>query len=286
MTPPYRLSLPLVATFILTGTAFAQAVPGPGVKPTTIPVPHRATYKIDLAHVAPNAGVTGASGEMVYEVKGSSCAGFTTTQRLVVQIGRSEQDDRKLDFQATSFEPGNGATYRFSSRTLVDDQPTDSLKGFAEKTPDGLSIELEEPEAKQINVSDKVIFPGQHLQSIVDAAKAGQKFFSTHTYEGSGTGTAPDTASAVIGASRVGQDDDMTKGLRFWPVSVAYFDHDKAKTTDDKTKLPGEQTPSYQTSFKLYENGVSKDLILDYGDYSLSGKLEKLEALPPAACNH
>jgi len=32
-------------------------------------------------------------------------------------------------------------------------------------------------------------------------------------------------------------------------------------------------------SFKLYENGITRDLTMDYGDFSLEGSLVKLELL-------
>ena len=46
----------------------------------------------------------------------------------------------------------------------------------------------------------------------------------------------------------------------------------------------GDQTPSYTISFELYENGVSRALKLDYGDFALRGDLQSLEMLPETAC--
>jgi hypothetical protein len=39
-------------------------------------------------------------------------------------------------------------------------------------------------------------------------------------------------------------------------------------------------------SFKLYENGITRDLTMDYGDFVLTGRLAKLELLDSksAAC--
>jgi hypothetical protein len=34
----------------------------------------------------------------------------------------------------------------------------------------------------------------------------------------------------------------------------------------------------------LYENGISSDLVLDYGDFSVTGKLEKIEVLERPKC--
>jgi expansin (peptidoglycan-binding protein) len=58
-----------------------------------------------------------------------------------------------------------------------------------------------------------------------------------------------------------------------WPVTLSYF-----------TQGKGEQTPVYVLSFDLYENGVSRALRLDYGDFALKGDMQSLELLPDKGC--
>ena len=43
-------------------------------------------------------------------------------------------------------------------------------------------------------------------------------------------------------------------------------------------------TPSYQIDFRLYANGVSRELLIDYGDFSIHGTLSKLDYLKAEAC--
>ena len=61
----------------------------------------------------------------------------------------------------------------------------------------------------------------------------------------------------------------------FWPVTIAYFNEKQA--TDS--------LPVYRMAFKLYDNGIIRDLTMDYSDYVLSGKLSKLDLLPPNPAN-
>ena len=61
--------------------------------------------------------------------------------------------------------------------------------------------------------------------------------------------------------------------LASWPVSIGYFE---AKG--------GDLTPSYQIDFRLYENGVSRELLIDYGDFSIHGTLTSLEYLKAPEC--
>ncbi len=45
-----------------------------------------------------------------------------------------------------------------------------------------------------------------------------------------------------------------------------------------------ELTPIYTLRFQLYDNGVSRALYLDYGTFTLSGKLVELDRLPRSPC--
>ena len=59
--------------------------------------------------------------------------------------------------------------------------------------------------------------------------------------------------------------------LPTWPVTIAYFD--ETENNDG--------TPVYRISFKLYENGVTRDLTMDYGEFALKGTLANLELFEP-----
>ncbi|WP_035898326.1 DUF1849 family protein, partial [Labrenzia sp. DG1229] len=46
----------------------------------------------------------------------------------------------------------------------------------------------------------------------------------------------------------------------------------------------GELTPVYQLSFWLFQNGVSGHLTLDYGDFTIKGKMAALELHEDTGC--
>jgi hypothetical protein len=66
---------------------------------------------------------------------------------------------------------------------------------------------------------------------------------------------------------------DALKGLRRWPAAISYFE-------------PGKKDgqPVYVLSFDLYENGVSRALKLDYGDFALRGEMTELTLSPTSDC--
>ena len=73
-------------------------------------------------------------------------------------------------------------------------------------------------------------------------------------------------------------DSDAMKALTRWPVTVSYYDRE-AKADS------GEQTPVYAMSFELFENGVSRALVLDYNDFVISGALGKFDVKDSKPCN-
>jgi len=62
-------------------------------------------------------------------------------------------------------------------------------------------------------------------------------------------------------------------------VTVSYYDRE-AKSKD------GEQTPVYAMSFELFENGVSRALVLDYNDFVISGAMASSTSRIPSRVNN
>ena len=84
-------------------------------------------------------------------------------------------------------------------------------------------------------------------------------------------------SAGMVEARRQGEDIiDQLKGTKAWPISMSYFE----KTKDNS----GEKLPIFESSFLLYENGISSDLLLRYPEYTLSAKLSELELFEKPAC--
>ena len=267
------LAAPLIAVFV-------AAAPQPAPDALQAPVPHRAVYSIRLAESTPASGVTGASGRMVFEITGNACEGFTMSQRLVVRLGGGESGDRTLDFRVSTFEAGDGGLYRFATKTYLNDRIIEDVAGVAERTPRGIEVKIQNPGEKTLKLAPRILFPSQHLNALISAARAEQRFLSHEIYEGAGGGETADTATAIIGAPERGvSEEPLTSGMTRWPVSIAYFD-----AREKSAESLGEETPTYQMSFDLYENGVTRNLVMDYGNYALTGTLESIEPLERSDC--
>jgi hypothetical protein len=267
----------VVAPALFVGSGAAAQIAAPL---RDIIVPHRAVYDIDLARSDETSSVSSASGRMVFEITGSACLGYTMRQRMVVNIGNDDGNMGRLDFQISTFESGEGDLYSFDSRTRLNQEVIEAVVGEARRLTSGIEVTLTEPTEKTVQLDDDTLFPSQHLQAILDAAVSDRNFLAAQLYEGAGTGEVSDAVTAAIGGvESSGSEGALRNGVRHWPVSVGYFGG-----ADGSEEVFGEETPSYQMQFTLYENGVTNDLLMDYGDYALSGSLEQIEPLEKPDC--
>ena len=79
----------------------------------------------------------------------------------------------------------------------------------------------------------------------------------------------------MIGLGRMG--GNIVRRLMQHGHEAVVYDRD-AKAKD------GEQSPVYAMSFELFENGVSRALVLDYNDFVISGALGKFDVKDSRPC--
>jgi hypothetical protein len=274
LNPRLILLVPVVA---IAGASQADGQSAPALR--DIIAPHRAIYDIHLARSDQGSGVSSANGRMVFEVTGSACQGYSMRQRMVVNIGDEDGNFGKLDFQISTYESGDGDLYSFDSRTTMNEKVVESSVGEARRHGSKIEVTLQEPKEKTVQLDGRTLFPSQHLQAIIDAALEERRFLSVDIYEGAAGGETSDEAAAAIGKGSRASEDDLLDGVRQWPVSIGYYE--EAEVSKEHR---GEELPSYQMSFMLYENGVTNDLVMDYGDYALSGSLTDIKPLSRTSC--
>ena len=278
-----RLALILLAApwFVGTPAYRAQAFAG---KESNKLVAHRAIYEMTLDDARSASGVTGIDGRMVFEFTGSECDGYSLNMRMVTQMTDTQGQTNLTDLRSSTWEQGDGQKFRFQSAQYLNDKLGDVTMGRAVRdTPkEAVKVKLSQPSAAELDLSGPLLFPTQHSFALIAAARTGQGLFQARVYDGSEKGQKVYDTTAFIGTEvQPGSDPKLEqvakdKGLgelASWPVSIGYFE---AKG--------GDLTPSYQIDFRLYENGVSRDLLIDYGDFSIHGTLTSLEYLKATEC--
>jgi hypothetical protein len=250
----------------------------------TVLVPHRAVYDLTLTKTRGKRQISSVRGRILYDFNGSACEGYALQFRQVSEIDSGEGKVALSDLQATTWEDGDAKTFRFNSKNTVNDRVVDSVDGNAERSTSEVEVKLNKPDEKKLDLTAKIVFPTEHMRRIIDAAKEGKTLLELPVYDGSENGEKTYSTLTVIGKeipSDEKKPDDAAADkpalaqLRRWPVTISYFEQG-AKS--------GEQLPVYAIGFELYENGISRALSLDYGDFVVSGIMSQLDLKDAAAC--
>jgi hypothetical protein len=277
------ISLRLVLALLLLGGLSVPAA-ALAAKETIKLTPHRAVYQMTLDDARSASGITGIDGRMVFEFSGSECDGYTLNMRMVTQMTDTQGQTNLTDLRSSTWEQGNGQKFRFQSAQYLNDKLGDVTMGRAVRVPPdtAVQVKLSQPSPAELNLPGQVLFPTQHSFALIDAAREGQRMFQAQIYDGSEKGQRVYDTTAFIGKPVApGTDEKLeapakAKGLAelvSWPVSIGYFE-----------SKGGDLTPSYQIDFRLYANGVSRELLIDYGDFSVHGTLTSLEYLKAEEC--
>jgi envelope integrity protein B len=240
-------------------------------------MPHRALYTMTLGRASGDAGVTGASGTMAYQW-GETCDGWTVEQRYRLKMGYAESADVSLTSNFVTWESKDGFRYRFNQKETRNGADDEEVRGTAKLDgPDkGGTADFEKPAGKNFVLPAGALFPSAHTILLIDKAKAGENFVSKHVFDGATAENAV-LVSAVIGP-KVEPDADAAKKSPLlnrpgWRIRLAFFPAD-----------PKAEKPDYELGMLLLDNGVSRDMVIDYGDYSIRATLDDIEALPKPKC--
>jgi hypothetical protein len=263
------------------GSGAAQAAGGAGF------LSHQALYELSLVKSRGANAVSAARGRILYNFTGSACEGYTSEFRQVSELNSGEGKSTLSDLRSTSWEDGEGKSYRFKIDTRMNDSASPPVDGLAERVGDHITVKLKQPVTKTFNLEGSVVFPTEQIHKIIDAARAGKSLLELTVYDGSDNGEKVYNTLTIIGQPIPGDRsiaspdpstaNDTMKALTRWPVTVSYYDRD-ARARD------GEQTPVYAMSFELFENGVSRQLMLDYNDFVISGALGKFDVKDSKPC--
>lgn len=244
---------------------------------------HRAIYDLVLDRSNQTADLADMNGRIVMEFNGSSCRGYSLDLRFVTKISDRDGDLRITDVRTATFEGGDGKTFEFTNQTFIDEALTEESRGKAKRTDGDIAVRLTKPAKKDFTLDGSVVFPTEQILQIIEAARRQQHFLQIDVFDGQEDGATVYATTVVVGSESTNALDIGNEvaasaagiaGLRHWPVNVSYFDR----------VGEGEQTPIYMMSFILYENGISRDLKIDYGNFVIQGRLSGLEMLAPAQC--
>jgi hypothetical protein len=233
-----------------------------------------------LAQSKNNSGVVAARGTMVYEW-GETCDGWTVEQRYRLRMQYAESNEVEVSSNFVTWESKDGLRYRFNERKLRNGEVDEEVRGEARLDGPGQGgvAEFTKPQKSQIDLAPGTMFPTAHTLFLIERAKAGDQFVAKDVFDGAGEDRSVEI-TAVIGqeqsaeaTAREGGVDSPLLKRPSWRIRLAFFPSD---SKSDK--------PDYELGMRLLDNGVSRDMTLDYGDFAIRAKLDEIEALPKPSC--
>ncbi|MEM9205499.1 MAG: cell envelope integrity EipB family protein [Pseudomonadota bacterium] len=247
-------------------------------------LPHRAVYDMKLAEVSSGTAIENATGRLVFELTGSACDGFIMNTRLVLDTQIGANSTVLNDFQSSTWENVVDQEFRFLSKDFVNRELNEEIDGTADRSSGTISVSLTSPEERTVDVDGRALFPVQHIFKLIETAKNGDTIFQSYLYDGTDGGDKVYNTTAIIGSriddlsslSEAAPVDAELEDVPAWPITMSYFD----ETSEDA--LAG--LPIYEISFRIFENAITRDLILDYGEFKLEGQMTDIEIYERADC--
>ncbi|NFV80556.1 cell envelope integrity EipB family protein [Magnetospirillum aberrantis SpK] len=239
--------------------------------------PHRAVYAMGLSSIKPGAGIAAATGTMSYEFD-DSCDGWVVENRIAINYAYTEGGQVLSTTDFITWESKDGLHYKFRMRNTRDGQVTEDVEGSAELKGKGQGgvARFTRPEPLTVPLPKGTMFPTEHTFRLLDAAKSGGHSFWRVVFDGSGT-EGPYEVNALIGVpSRNLGAVEVSPLLasESWPMRLAFY----------PVSSP-DPLPNFEMALAYHPNGVTQSIVQSFRNFSLSGKLQSVEALPVKRCH-
>ena len=254
-------------------------------------VPHRAIYDIRMRSAKSGSQILDVRGKMYYSLN-RSCAGWITDHRFTLTYDYSDMSPVRVTTRFASFENFSGTKMDFSSSRTRNGDVDEEIRGKArighgtdkagDKTGDRERVALYSmPSDLKFDLPVGALFPVAHTARLIEAARRGDKIMNAVVFDGSDD-QGPVEINAVMSPQKVQKFDA--------PYSPKYVDMDLLKSPVWSASLAvfslGSSDPvaDYELNMTLLENGIVREMNVDYHDFSIEQKLVALQKLPQEEC--
>jgi hypothetical protein len=227
---------------------------------------HSALYTLTLATA--RGDVTSASGTMSYEVI-DACDGWAVRQRLAMTLTNRDGQDIDMLSDYTTFESKDGLHLRFRLHQTTDASVTSDIAGEASLEwaggPGEAHYTLPEDTIKKLPAG--TLFPMAHTAAILAGAQAGKKLLQIPLFDGTSAEGVQDSSIVII--DWVGPHEGKWPELAALPsgrVRIAFFDRGNEIVQ-----------PDFEVGMRYWDNGISDELVMDFGDFVMTGQLKTLK---------
>lgn len=238
--------------------------------------PHRAVYAMGLSTIKPGSSIVGASGTMTYQID-DSCDGWVVENRIAMNYAYSEGGQMQSTTDFITWESKDGLHYKFRMRKTRDGQVTEDIEGAADLKGKGQggTAQFIRPEPVKMTLPKGTLFPTEHTARLLDVANGGGRSLWKVVFDGSDVEGMYEV-NALIGRQSTtlpAKAGSPLTGAPSWPVRLAFF---PMATT--------ESVPEFEMALAYHPNGVAREIVQSFKNFSLTGRLQSIEALPKRGC--
>lgn len=241
---------------------------------------HRAAYVLTLG-AAKSSGISSIDGAMTIDWQ-ETCDGWTMSQRMRFRLFDADGEAIENDITFSSWEARDGTSYRFTMRSQRDGDTIEELRGRASLGGPGKGGKavFTQPADEVLELPPGTLFPSEHSLLLIDRARAGDRSFARPVFDGASADGAMEV-NGIIGPVLPPGDESVNPKVgtdllagESWRVRLAFF----------RTDNQGASEPEYETSMRMYGNGIGTDFVFDYPEFSIKARLERLQAIPAPRC--
>lgn len=248
------------------------------------PVSHRAVYDLFLESTKGGAGsVVDARGKMTYAVR-KVCGDWKTETTFSLDVSYELSGIDTTHWKQETLESPDGCRFDFAVYTFQNGQDRLEFKGNAVCEGKAKKITISEPLASEALFPAGVRFPVQQTLMMLDAAAKGKKSVSSYVYDGTRLEALYFMNALISPAEGNGAPKGVAGDVSLLSGKSRRFD--AAFFNDTGLDGEGEKdgSPFYEASVRYYENGISDDVVQDFGLYKLRSQLREVKRLSNMPC--
>lgn len=234
---------------------------------------HRAAYRLDLGE-ARGSGIASVRGAMVFDVV-DACEGWATRQRMTMTIADRDGQEIETISDYATYEAKDNSRLRFSLTQTTGGAISQRVIGEAELGPDGAGrVRFSEPAGQEETLPPGTLLPIRHTVLAVETARAGRRLLAAPLFDGTSDEGAQDTTTIVAGwGATPGQPRfPLLANQASGRMRIAFFERGAA--------TGGASAPDYEVGLRYFENGVADELVMDFGEFTVTGRLLDLTPVP------
>lgn len=242
---------------------------------------HQAIYELDLKSATAASDVKTIDGKTHYTLK-QVCDGWTSSENYAISFGFEEGGSANFISHYKTWESEDGSSFTYDIVENSDAMGEKAFQGFANSTGDSAEAFHSDGDGGMRALPENTVFPIHHMMALLDAAQTSSPVIrQSHMFFGGEIDDSLYFISAIMGEKK---DEAPSKSLAkrlgefaedsYWPLSISYYNPDAQ-----------EAEPEYAITFQLQNNGVIRGYTVDYGEFRMRAKLNKIADVDAISCD-